>query len=203
MRLYELAVLRSTPPVRFRKTCVFFERERQIESFPQPLRVRFSVILCNPPGLIMVPVEGIGVIPRKHMHVEMPDVLISGRFVVLADRRAFASVSSSESHCNALREIPHCVPVLRAERVDVLNVCPRNHENRTGVTRPPLRRDTSKRTLGDGDDVRRLVALIEDALLKPTEGARVSIWFMGGGKHARLSHEVGYAAGDVYEIRVH
>ena len=136
----------------------------------------------------MAPVKVVGLVTWKHVHVKVPDVLISCGLVVLSDRCALASICRANARRNALRKLPHCVPVLRRESIDVLNVCARNHEDGTRVPWPPLRRDACERTLCHRDDIGRLVSLIEDALLKSTEGARVSIRFMSNGEHARLSH---------------
>lgn len=136
----------------------------------------------------MAPVKVVGLMTWKHVHVKMPDVLISRGLVVLSDRCALASIRRANARRNPLRKLPHCLAVLRRKSIDVLNVCARNHEHSTSIPWPPLRRDACERTLCHRDDIGRLVSRIEDALLKPTEGARVSIRFMSNGEHARLSH---------------
>lgn len=109
------------------------------------------------------------------MHMKMPDVLVAGWFVVLADRRSLAAVRRTHCDGNMLRQFPHSESVSWREGVDVLYMSAGYHEHGAGVSGPPFGSDAGKGPFGDGHDIGGQVAFVEKALLKPAERAGIAI----------------------------
>jgi len=82
-------------------------------------------------------VELITVVPRKHMHVVMPRVLIPSRLVVLPRRHPVAVVGAFHADGNLPYDVMHGVPVDRRQVIEVLMVLGRHDEHMPAVVRPP------------------------------------------------------------------
>jgi hypothetical protein len=114
----------------------------------------------------------------EDVDVQVPEVLVARRFVVLPYRGALARVGRADSDRQSLDEIPDGVVVLGCERVQIPDVLTGDDEDAARVARPPLRRHTHVGTVGDGDDVAGLAPLVEAAPLLEAERTPVSDWLM-------------------------
>jgi hypothetical protein len=150
------------------------DRGHRVELRCQSLGVLTTLACVDPSSLAVALVETVVVVAREDMDVEVPDVLATGRFVVLPGRRAVARIGRTHGHGHLLREVPDRVPHLGGQTIEVLVVVARDHQRRPGVLWPPHRRDDGVGQLGHRDDVARLVVLGEEATLEPAEGAVIS-----------------------------
>ena len=82
-------------------------------------------------------VEQIAFIARKDVHVQVPDILVAGRFVVLARGDAPAAVGVSNRYRNPLYRFMNRKSVRRRQVVDVFVMGVRNDENMAFVIGPP------------------------------------------------------------------
>lgn len=75
------------------------------------------------------------------MHMVMPDILISRRFVVLPSRNAVAAVSCLHRESNRPHTLVNCGCSVKGEVVDVFKVLIRDDEHMAWSVRPLMRRD--------------------------------------------------------------
>jgi hypothetical protein len=108
----------------------------------------------------------------------MPHVLVACRLVVLAERCTFAFIRCPYTGGYGLREVPDIMADIRGELINVLDVCTGDDKHRTGIVRPPLRRDTGIGLLGDRNHVRWAVPLVEVPPLQLTERTDISFGLM-------------------------
>jgi hypothetical protein len=94
---------------------------------------------------------------REHMHVEVPDVLATAWFVVLAHRCSFASVGGAGRACHDFGRAMYRRQGRVRNRVDVLVVVVRDDQNVPRCGLPPLGSDKGGRQLITEDDVCLLV----------------------------------------------
>lgn len=67
-------------------------------------------------------IQAIGFVPRKHVDVVVPDVLVARRFVVLPGRDTVTAVFFTNCNSHSLNEVEHRVPDARRQSVEILEV---------------------------------------------------------------------------------
>jgi len=82
---------------------------------------------ADPAGLTVSLVEGVVAMAGEDVHVQMPDVLVAGRFVVLSGRHTLAGVGGAHRDRDLLDQVPHRMPDVGWHRVEVLVVLPGDH----------------------------------------------------------------------------
>ena len=82
-------------------------------------------------------IGNVSVVARKDVDVIVPDVLIPGRFVVLAGGRAVAPVALLERNGNLPHTLVHMNTDIRRQVVQVLDMPVRNDDDRARIVRPP------------------------------------------------------------------
>lgn len=159
------------------------KRRGQPQGSAQRLRKGAAFPRCRPRCLGVPAVEVVAVVAREDVDVQVPDVLVAGRLIVLPDRGPGAVERTAHRACHALGEVPDRVTVLGGDLVEVLDVGPWDDQGCAAVARPPLRGDTGIGSLGDRDDVLGLVAFVELALLEAAERAGVCRRLMARKRH--------------------
>jgi beta-ureidopropionase / N-carbamoyl-L-amino-acid hydrolase len=145
------------------------KREHLAQSVEELRCVRRALGRSRPRRLLMTLIETVAEVARKDMHVQMPDLLVAARFVVLPCRDAVASVSLFQRDCDSPRRGVDGAEQRVVDRVDVLDVRVRDHEHVTVICRPPLRRDQRCGLLVAIDDVSCAVDLGVDPAQQPAE----------------------------------
>jgi hypothetical protein len=125
-------------------------------------------------------------VPGKHVDMEMPHVLVTRRFIVLARRHTLAAVRQTHGPRYLLRQVPDRVAVRGFHLVEVLHVTSGHDQGAARIGWPPLRSNAGVRTVGDGDHITCLVVIVEDAILEAAEGAFVTGRLVGRKSHPRM-----------------
>jgi hypothetical protein len=134
----------------------------------------------------MLLVEPVISVPGKHVDMEMPHVLVTCRFIVLARRHSLAAVRQAHGPSYLLRQVPDRVAVRGFHLVEVLHVTSRYDQGAARIGWPPLRSNAGVRTVGYGDHITCLVVIVEDAILEAAEGAFVAGRLVGRQSHPRM-----------------
>lgn len=89
-------------------------------------------------------IELIAIESRKHVQVVVPDILVSGRLIVLPRRDAIATVNGLQRDGHAFGHPVNAVGEAKGQLVDVLVVLSGDNEHVTGIIRPPVPADDLK-----------------------------------------------------------
>ena len=124
----------------------------------------------------------------------MPDILVAGRFIMLANRRAFASIRTTNRRGNLFNDAIYFRMQIIWYVVDILIVFIGKNENMARVVSPPFGRYKGGRMLIPVDNVLLIRVSIVTLCDDYTERADISFGFMAKGIiHVPMIAECGEA----------
>lgn len=122
---------------------------------------------------VMILIQPVVLVPRKNMDVQVPYVLISSGFVMLARRRAVAPVRTADCQRNLFHTFVYFCQNFLGNIVDVFVVLVWHYKDMTGVINPPFWGYFCSDKFVLVDDIFLCRVFVFVAIQKSTKGARV------------------------------
>ena len=101
---------------------------------------------CRDNGPV-VPIEMIAGVSRKHMHMKMPHILSTSRFIVLTSRNTRAGIRRLQSNGDALDDAVNRKSQIVGQFIEILNVRVRHYQHVTPIAWPLMRRHERRHKL--------------------------------------------------------
>ena len=163
-------------------------------------------LIVQSPHLFRVCTDPLGAIKhlplksRKHMNVKVPDVLTTGRLIVLANRNTIASKSQLHRECGFSDRALQLDAKLDREIKHVLVMRDRKHNSSTGTSWTPIPLHLHDHVLVALQHNHRMLGRLK---IGETKGAGVAVGRMaphGGNRATRLECLTVTATGDACEV---